>query len=328
MLLQLSEFGPPGSWAVVTGGSDGIGKEFALDLASKGYNVVLVARSNDKLQAVSRDIVAQYGSKVSVKTFSMDFARNNDDDFDRLDELLRRLNVSILVNNVGCSHSIPVSFIETAPQEMANIIMVNCMATLRLTQLVAPRMVAQKRGLILIMASFGGVFPTPLLATYSGSKAFLQYWGTALGAELEPHGVRVQVVQSHLVTTAMSKIRRVSALVPAPRPFVRAVMAKIGRSGGAQYVAFTSTPYWSHGIMQWLLSTFFGAQSAFIVGRNKAIHEDIRRRALRKAEREAKSSDASDIGKANYLSMNRISALVWLCAFKLGTMTKPLNATS
>jgi 17beta-estradiol 17-dehydrogenase / very-long-chain 3-oxoacyl-CoA reductase len=190
---------------------------------------------------------------------------------------------------VGLSHSIPVPFVETSQKEMTDIITINCLATLRVTQLVAPGMISRKRGLILSMASFGGAFPTPLLATYSGSKAFLQQWSSALGSELAPYGVRVQLVQSHLVTTAMSKIRRSSLLVPTPKQFVRAALGMIGRSGGAQGIAFTSTPYWSHGIMHWFLSTFVGERSRFLVDQNKVMHENIRKRAVRKAEREAKN---------------------------------------
>jgi 17beta-estradiol 17-dehydrogenase / very-long-chain 3-oxoacyl-CoA reductase len=218
----------------------------------------------------------------------MDFSQNKDSDYAALRKLIDGLDVSILVNNVGLSHSIPVPFVETPEKEMNDIITINCMATLRVTKEVTPGMISRKRGLILTMASFGGFFPTPLLATYSGSKAFLQQWSTALGSELQPHGVHVQCVQSHLVTTAMSKIRKSSALVPNPRQFVQAALGKIGRSGGAQNVAFTSSPYWSHGLMQWFLSRFLGERSQIVVKINRGMHEDIRKRALRKAAREAK----------------------------------------
>jgi 17beta-estradiol 17-dehydrogenase / very-long-chain 3-oxoacyl-CoA reductase len=273
---------------LITGASDGIGKEFALSLAAKGYNLLLVSRTSSKLESLSADIASKYGPKVSIKTLAMDFSQNQDSDYVALKKLIEGLDISILVNNVGLSHSIPVPFVETPHKEMVDIIMINCMATLRVTQLVAPGMISRKRGLIMTMASFGGAFPTPLLATYSGSKAFLQQWSTALGSELEPLGVRVQCIQSHLITTAMSKIRKSSALVPNPKQFVRAVLSKIGRSGGAQGIAFTSSPYWSHGLMHWFLSRFVGERSHTLVKINRGMHEDIRRRALRKAARDAK----------------------------------------
>jgi 17beta-estradiol 17-dehydrogenase / very-long-chain 3-oxoacyl-CoA reductase len=285
--LQLFKFGPRGSWAVITGASDGIGKEFALQLARKGFNLVLVSRTLSKLDALSSEIKSAYSS-IQVKTLAMDFSQNRDEDYAALKALVSSLDVSILINNVGQSHSIPVPFIETSEEEMKNIITVNNFGTLRVTHIVAPGMVQRKRGLILSIASFGGVFPSPLLAVYSGSKAFLQQWGSALGAELAPSGVQVEVLQSHLVTSAMSKIRKPSLLVPTPKQFVKATLGKIGRTGGSQGLAYTSTPFWSHAIFQWVVTTFIGTSSAFVLGQNKSMHEAIRKRALAKAARDAK----------------------------------------
>lgn len=220
----------------------------------------------------------------------MDFSQNKESDYSSLKQKIDGLDISILINNVGQSHSIPVPFLETPAQEMNDIITINCFGTLKITQLVAPVMVRNKRGLILIMASFGGILPTPFLATYSGSKAFLQQWSSALASELEPSGVKVQLVQSYLVTSAMSKIRRASATIPTPRAFVRAALAKIGRSGGAQGMLGTSTPYWSHGMMHWALSTFTGTMNGVVIGVNRKMHEGIRKRALRKAERDSKKA--------------------------------------
>lgn len=216
----------------------------------------------------------------------MDFALNKDADFHKLKALIDDLDISILVNNVGKSHDIPVPFVLTPEEEMVDIITINCMGTLRVTQLVAPGMIQRKRGLILTMGSFGGLLPTPLLATYSGSKAFLQQWSTALGAELAPHNVQVELVQSYLVTSAMSKIRRASSLVPSPRTFVKAVLGKIGGSGGSQGFAYSSSPYWSHGLMAWGLINFLGTMNGIVLQVNRGMHEGIRNRALKKIERE------------------------------------------
>lgn len=221
----------------------------------------------------------------------MDFAANSDNDYSSLQKLIDGLDISILINNVGLSHSIPQTFVDTPEQSIEDIITVNDIGTLRVTKLVTPGMISRRRGLILTMASFGGVVPTPLLATYSGSKAFLQHWGTALGAELAPHGILVQVVQSHLVTSNMSKIRQTSLLVPSAKNFVKSTLAKIGRAGGSQGVPFTITPWWSHGSLLFAITSTIGVWNTWLLGHNKGIHEDIRRRALRKAEREAKKGE-------------------------------------
>ncbi|KAI9714647.1 MAG: hypothetical protein M1812_006312 [Candelaria pacifica] len=288
---SLRKYGGKGSWAVVTGASDGIGKEYALQLAQKGFNIVLISRTESKLQNLAAEIETKHAnSEIKTKVLAMDFAQNNDEDYARLKTLVDELDVAILVNNVGKSHDMPVPFILTPESEMRDIITINCMGTLRVTQILAPGMVQRGRGLILTMGSMGGLLPTPLLATYSGSKAFLQQWSTALGSELQPHGVDVQLVLSYLVTSAMSKIRRPSATIPNPRNFVKAALGKIGRSGGAQYVAYTSTPYWSHGFMHWALATFVVLTGTFVVDRNREMHESIRKRALKKLERDGKKS--------------------------------------
>ncbi|KAL3469065.1 hypothetical protein BJX99DRAFT_88509 [Aspergillus californicus] len=282
---SLRSFGPKGSWAVITGASDGLGKEFALQIARAGYNIVLVSRTASKLTTLADEITSKYPS-VQTKALAMDFARNEDEDYEKLKALLGELDVAVLVNNVGKSHSIPVPFALTPEDEMADIITINCMGTLRTTQLVVPGMIQRKRGLILTMGSFGGLLPTPLLATYSGSKAFLQQWSTALGSELQPHGITVELVQAYLITSAMSKIRRTSALIPNPRAFVKATLSKIGNNGGSPTYAYSSSPYWSHGLVAYLATCVVSPMSKFITNQNKGMHESIRKRALRKAERE------------------------------------------
>lgn len=289
--IQLRSYGKKGTWAVVTGASDGIGKEYAIQLAQKGFNLLLVSRTASKLETLSTEITQKYaGSQIQCKTLAMDFSKNEEADYAKLKALVDSLDVGILINNVGQSHSIPVPFVKTPKDEVRDIIAINCIATLRVTQIVAPGMVQRKRGLILTMGSFGGLLPTPLLATYSGSKAFLQQWSTALGGELKGTGVDVELVISYLVTTAMSKIRKTSMMIPSPRTFVKSVLGKVGRSGGAQNMAYTSTPFWGHALMQWWLENTVGLGGAFVVAQNRGMHESIRKRALKKAERDAKKA--------------------------------------
>lgn len=273
---------------MITGASDGIGKEFALQLSRQNFSLLLLSRTSSKLTSVAEEISSGVNDSIEIKTFTIDFASaSSDQDYSRLAELIKDLDISILINNVGLSHSIPVTFAQTPEKEVVDIITVNNLATLRVSRLVIPGMISRRRGLILTMGSFGGLLPTPLLATYSGSKAFLQYWSSALGSELERYNITVELVQSYLVTSNMSKIRRSSAMVPTPRAFVRAVLGKIGRAGGAQGFAYSSAPFWSHALLEWAVGTLSGFTGIWLVRWNRGMHEAIRKRALRKAEREA-----------------------------------------
>ncbi|CUS08303.1 unnamed protein product [Tuber aestivum] len=277
---DLRKFGPKGSWALITGASDGIGKEFSLQLAAKGFNVVLVSRTRSKLATLAREVESKC-SGIETKTLAMDFAENDSADYERLRALVKDLDIAILINNVGKSHDIPVPFLETAGGEDGRD------HRHQFTKIVAPGMASRKRGLILTMGSFGGLLPTPLLATYSGSKAFLQHWSTALGAELKSDGVQVQLVVGYLITSAMSKVRRPSMMIPTPKGFVSATLGKIGLKGTAAGMEGTITPYWSHGLMHWGIQEFLGTWNGRVLSKNLGMHASIRKRALRKKEREA-----------------------------------------
>jgi 17beta-estradiol 17-dehydrogenase / very-long-chain 3-oxoacyl-CoA reductase len=244
-----------------------------------------VSRTQSKLDALSTTITGTHPA-IQIRTFAVDFSLPSPEPYTSLSTLLARLDFSILINNVGVSHSIPVPFSSTSESELSAIITTNCAATLRVTQLVLPGMLSRKRGLILTMGSAGGLLPTPLLATYSGSKAFLQQWSSALAAELAPHGITVHLVHSYLVTSAMSKIRRTSLLVPSERAFVKSVLAKIGRRGGSIGYAYSGSPYWSHALLLAGILGVLGPYGSFLMGQNRKMHEQLRKRALAKTERD------------------------------------------
>ena len=218
----------------------------------------------------------------------MDFGQDKGEDYSALAKALSGLDghISILINNVGVSHSIPVSFVDTPTTEMEQIITINCMATLRVTKMVLPYMIPQKRGLVLTMGSFGGLLPTPFLATYSGSKAFLQQWSNALASELAPQGITVHLIHSYLVTSAMSKIRSSNWQVPSEKTFVKSVLNKIGRRGGSVGYPHSGTPYWSHALVIGIVLYVLGPMNSYVLEYNRKMHVAIRKRALAKQERE------------------------------------------
>lgn len=280
-----------GTWAVVTGASDGIGKEYALQLAAKGFNVVLVSRTLSKLEAIATDIQSKYS--VSTKTVAFDASIDDPQNYEEIKKAIDGLPVTVLINNVGQSHSIPVPFLETEDKELTDIVTINNIVTLKITQTVAPKIVntvkshgKSVRGLILTMGSFGGLLPTPYLAVYSGSKAFLQQWSSALAGELKPEGVDVELVISYLVASAMSKIRRTSATIPSPKLFVKATLRSVGKACGAQDRFGSSTPFWTHAIMHFFIENTVGVYSSIANGMNFQMHKSIRTRALKKAARQ------------------------------------------
>ncbi|KAF4620334.1 hypothetical protein D9613_000358 [Agrocybe pediades] len=276
-----------GAWAVVTGATDGIGKEFAMQLAKAGFNIIVVARNKELLAQTTSEIETKY--KVSAASYSIDFAKADATAYHSFAQFVEGHDIGVLVNNVGKSHNMPVYFAETPEDELTDIVSINVTATLRVTHAILPGMVQRKRGLILNIGSFAGSVASPMLATYSGTKAFLSKFSDALGEEVKKDNITVEHVNTYFVVSKLSKIRKPTALIPNPGPYVRSVLGKIGLSCGASYSGRpnTSTPFWSHALLEYAM-TLVGIPSLF-VSYTHGLHKSIRKRALAKAAREAKS---------------------------------------
>lgn len=283
--IPLSRFGArKGAWAVVTGATAGIGKDFALQLAGKGFNVFLASRTASKLEEIAAEIKAKY-PKTETMCHSIDFAAATSADYAALGLALSPLDIGILINNVGKSYDEPMFFQDLPDQDSADIVEININATLKVTKLVLPGMVARKRGLILTVGSFAALIPSPLLAVYSGSKAFVSTWSQALGSELKGSGVEVQVLNTYFVVSKLSKIRKSSWMIPMPSTYVRNVLSKIGVQGGAVGQPHISTPYSGHAPVQWVIDHLM--TNTFWLNYNRELHIDIRKRAIKKRERDA-----------------------------------------
>ncbi|KAH9271170.1 hypothetical protein BASA83_006714 [Batrachochytrium salamandrivorans] len=113
-------------WAVVTGASDGIGKEFVLQLAHLGYNIVLISRSETKLQAVV-DTLQKKKATAATKTvvLPVDYTTAGDEQYLAVKAVLSPLHIAVLVNNVATNHAFPVAFNDETPDMIDNIVQVN-----------------------------------------------------------------------------------------------------------------------------------------------------------------------------------------------------------
>ncbi|MEU7423112.1 SDR family oxidoreductase [Streptomyces sp. NPDC040750] len=192
--------GTPGT-AVVTGASSGIGAEYAVRLAGRGRNLVLVARRAERLAALAKRLRDSAG--VRVETVAADLARA--DDLARVAERVAADDVGLLVNNAGINGYGP--FPEVDPALLGKVLDVNVVAPTVLTRAAVPAMVARGRGAVINVASllaFAGSLPPgplPHRAVYAGTKGYLVTFTRTLAAELAGTGVRVQVVCPGLTET-------------------------------------------------------------------------------------------------------------------------------
>jgi len=282
--INLNRFGAgKGAWAVITGCTDGIGKEFALQLAQKGFNVVLVSRTLAKLEALAEEIHEKYG--VETKCVAIDYAKATLEDFERLQEVSDAVEVGVLVNNVGMSVDYPTPFLDCDVSVTKGIVDINVWGTMMTTKVIAPQMVKRRNGLILNTGSMAGVLPTPFNAVYSGSKAFMSFWSQSLGAELSQHNVYMHNLATGFVVSKLSKIRRSNWMAPTAEVYVKHALGKIGVHGAVDD-PFNGSTYPGHVLI-------FGAAS--MVSKRVALkisydmHLNMRHKALKKAERDAKT---------------------------------------
>lgn len=175
-------------WAVVTGASGGIGLEFAQVLAEKGYDVVLVARSESKLQALAQELQAKH--QIQVKVIAQDLGQPNAAQalYDTLQA--QGIVTDVLINNAGFATYGHFAS-ETSLEQELQMIQLNIATLTHLSKLFVQPMVQRKRGYILNVASTASFQPGPLMAVYYASKAYVLSFSEALAQELQGTGVSV-----------------------------------------------------------------------------------------------------------------------------------------
>ncbi|UJR13365.1 hypothetical protein I4U23_000382 [Adineta vaga] len=235
-----------GEWAVVTGGTDGIGKAYAQELAKRGLNIVLISRTKEKLEQVAKEIQSKYAN-IQVKTIAFDFTKETSI-YSTIREEIRGLDIGVLINNVGMSYEYPETFdkVEDNQKFLTNMIRCNVDSVANLTQMVLPDMIKKRRGLIVNVSSISGRRPTPLLGLYSATKGFIDLFSRSLAAECVSRGVYVQSLCPGYVVSKLSGIRKASLIAPTPEKFVNSALDRVT-------VPFT-TGYWTHEIQEFISS--------------------------------------------------------------------------
>lgn len=175
-----------GPWALVLGGSEGIGESFAHRIAQQGVNVVLVARRAQPLAATAAAVRATTG--VEVRTAALDLA--SDDAIGRLAAITDDLDVGLVVYNAGATHGVP-RFLDRPVDAALELVRLNCVGPVRVAHHFGGRMVARGRGGLIFLTSMSAVCGAARTVTYSATKAFDLVLAEGLWAEWAPRGVDV-----------------------------------------------------------------------------------------------------------------------------------------
>lgn len=179
-----------GQTALVTGASSGIGESFARQLAAQGANLVLVARREERLQALANELSRDFSIKTHIIALDLSVPGAANALYDQVNA--SGLQIDLLLNNAGLGkHG---SFL-TQPLETHSAMMrVNIDTLTELTWLFGNDMVKRRHGNILLVSSIAGYIPVPQFSTYAASKAYVLSFGKALYNEWKPYNVNVTVL--------------------------------------------------------------------------------------------------------------------------------------
>ena len=268
-----------GHWAVVTGASDGIGREYALQLAKKGFNVVLVGRNVDKLSEVAREIAAGGGK---AEPLVVDFSHASAGDFARVEAAVAGKAVRVLVNNVGISYPFPEYLHLQTREVLDDLLAVNIASMVYMTRAVVPGMLSSfralgGRSLVYNVGSFS-FLGAPLLGAYAGSKGFVHSFSESLHADYAALGVDVVHFHPLFIATKLAKVRSGSFLTPSPRTYAETSLRAMGdRSGNG------AAGYLVHDLAYFMLELVPRSLFHFFALR---LHRSLRSRAYLKNNRQ------------------------------------------
>jgi len=175
--------------AVVTGASAGLGREFASQLAARGYDLILTARRADRLQALADELAGRWGRTVQVLPADLADAQ----DLTRLEDTLQQAGpLDLLINNAG--FGLLGNFWKLEQDAQTEMIHVHVTASTRLAHAVLPGMLARRHGGLVQVASLAAFIPGRHSVLYNATKAFLVAFSQSLQAELKGSGVQVQAL--------------------------------------------------------------------------------------------------------------------------------------
>ena len=197
-------------WALITGASAGLGAEFCRQLAAKGYQLVLVARREEKLQTVADEVKTTFGTHCVIITADLTQTGACEAIVNRLDE--ENISIEYLVNNAG--YGLPGSFHIPTWKEHADFIQIMMSAVCELTWRLLPGMRENSKGYIVNVASVAALVPpSPGHTLYGASKSFLIKFSEVLALENADSGVKVTALCPGFTYTEFHDVNNTRALV-------------------------------------------------------------------------------------------------------------------
>ena len=192
----LSTYGP---YALVTGASEGIGRSFAIQLAKRGLNVLLVARRTEALNQLSQELESKYG--VLCPVVAADLSLESD-----LENVLlqtQKLDIGLVICNAG--YGTAGNFLDNDLEIEMNMLRVNCLAVTRILHVLGQQLRTRGKGGMILLSSVLASQGVPRSANYAASKAYIHSLGEALQVEWSSNEVDLLIVAPGPVATGFAK---------------------------------------------------------------------------------------------------------------------------
>lgn len=243
--LRLAERYGRGSWVLITGASDGLGRAFAQEFATQGFNLLLVSRTAEKLSRTKAELSAL---GVEVRTLSADLSDSLDETYARIVEAARAVDLSIVVNCVGAT--VHRRYADVPPATLRKLLSINVSTTATVTHsmlqlLLNHAKASGRRSALINVGSIVGRFPWPGTQLYGACKAFIDHLTVPLAHE---YGRDLDVLsfQPTVMATAMATGTEPVAITIPPQAAARAALAQLGS-------CVRSHGHWRHGLIAaWL----------------------------------------------------------------------------
>jgi uncharacterized protein len=233
----LRNYGP---WAVVSGASDGIGREFAYELAARGVNLVLVARRAAVLETVAAEMIGKH--HIACRIVAEDLT--DSDAVARLVEATADIDVGIVVAAAGFGTSGP--FLDSTLAAEVEMLTVNCTALLQMVWHYGQRMTDRGHGGLVLMSSLLGFAGVPRAANYAATKAYVQTLAEGLRRELAPFGVDVVASAPGPVRSGFAERANMQmSATTAPEVVARNTLRALGRATTVRPGALSKLLGWS-----------------------------------------------------------------------------------
>lgn len=257
-------------------------------------HILLTSRSVDKLKAQKAELQEKY--KVDVEYLAFDYTKacgpESREFYATLDAKCAEINgkggLGVLINNVGISNEVPMTLDEFTDEEISDIIHCNTFSTVFMTRTVFKYMKERKNGAIVNLSSGSGNHPTPMLAVYSATKAFITQFSRSMHVECWYTGVDFLVVTPYYVVSNLYKRKSGTLIAPMPIELVKGTLSQLGK----QYV-WQGHGYWFHGLMGNIAAIYPGTTARY-----RKMMKDNRKRYDERQAAKKKAAEEGDAGSA------------------------------